>query len=319
MCRLWNTLAHEILYENIRVDNRFQALYTALQRPDTARLVRSLRLSTTRFDHNYAILALCPQLQIVVQPDALSLARSDSLVAISEPINMLHLPQFSLLKRIYWTESFMASGLLRRVLELASNLEHLFLSDSATLKADTVNVLVLPPVPSLHSLGFGRLVFNSVPSILQGNLQHLTHFTCPPTLLIFTHFPVLPALHMLTLSGARTSIPFPRIFSCCPCLREIHYDVRNGLWAPSETAAQMPLACVRLHAPAVCAAPGSRRDWTPLTAHFALFLSPEFPRLRRLVLHGGWADVVADVRFGPVAAGLGAQGCEVELADCGTC
>ncbi|KAJ7467320.1 hypothetical protein B0H11DRAFT_2197400 [Mycena galericulata] len=177
--------------------------------------------------------ALCPQLQIVIQPDALSLSRSDSLVTISQPINMLHLPQFPLLKRIYWTESCMASGLLRRVLEVALNLEHLFLSDSATIKADTAGVLVFPPIPSLRSLGFGR--FSSVSRILQGDLQHLTHFTCPPTLLILAHFPVLPSLHMLTISGTHTSIPFPRIFSCCLCLREIRYNSKAASNMPSTS------------------------------------------------------------------------------------
>ncbi|KAJ6572292.1 hypothetical protein B0H19DRAFT_1133230 [Mycena capillaripes] len=48
VCRLWNSLANEILYENIRVDNHFYTLHAALAKPGTAHLVRSVQLSTTR-------------------------------------------------------------------------------------------------------------------------------------------------------------------------------------------------------------------------------------------------------------------------------
>ncbi|KAJ7754196.1 hypothetical protein DFH07DRAFT_959894 [Mycena maculata] len=64
------------------------------ERPSTARLVRSIRLSTIRLDHNYQILALCPQVQIVVQPDEVSVSM-EATFATLDPYRKLALPQFS--------------------------------------------------------------------------------------------------------------------------------------------------------------------------------------------------------------------------------
>ncbi|KAJ7705537.1 hypothetical protein B0H17DRAFT_1126346 [Mycena rosella] len=56
VCKLWNELTHGLLYENAEVNTGFASLSAAMARLDTARAVRSMRLSMTRFDHNITIL-----------------------------------------------------------------------------------------------------------------------------------------------------------------------------------------------------------------------------------------------------------------------
>ncbi|KAJ7164414.1 hypothetical protein C8R46DRAFT_1352155, partial [Mycena filopes] len=310
VCRLWNAFANEILFENIQVNKGFNTLYAALQRPGTARLVRSVRLSTTRFDHNLAILGMCPNLKLVVQPDALSMSRSDSLVGIAESIGTAVLPDFFSLTRIYWTESYVASALLRRLVAAAPNLNHLFLSHSSALRQDSPQAVVLPPLPSLTRLGIGRLASLGMPLILPADLNRLTHLTCTPPLLILTDFPLLSAVNTLTLCGARTTVPFARIFSRCPRLQTLCYDARNQLWVPAKGAADAPLACIHLQLPANV---GSSLWWATVEAHFVLFLAPEFPRVQRVVLHGGRADVIANPRWVDIRTDLQKRSCEVKF------
>ena len=71
VCKLWNVLAQELLYENVWLTDarRWASLSAALQRPDVARHVRSLRLSTARYDHNVEALCYCPQVEMLYQPD----------------------------------------------------------------------------------------------------------------------------------------------------------------------------------------------------------------------------------------------------------
>ncbi|KAJ7238489.1 hypothetical protein C8J57DRAFT_1373990 [Mycena rebaudengoi] len=90
VCRSWNDLGNEILYENVKVNRRFESLYAALQKPGNARLVRSIRLSNTQHSDNVAIIKLCPQVELLVQPD---------------------LPPLPYLRRIYWWNSSCVSAL----------------------------------------------------------------------------------------------------------------------------------------------------------------------------------------------------------------
>ncbi|KAJ7842421.1 hypothetical protein B0H13DRAFT_2286749 [Mycena leptocephala] len=308
VCRLWNSLANEILYENIRVDGRFHTLYTALERPGIALLVRSVRLSTTRFDYNCAILMLCPRLQVIVQPDAFSAPRAEMLVGVPAGLD---LPEFHSLKQIYWTESYMASALLRRLIPVAPNLEYLFLTQSTSLRA--ADSLDFPTFSnSLHRLGLGSVGLNLVSCIFKVDLQNLTRLNCPPSLLNLQVVPVLPSLHTLVLFGSRTNIPFSTIFARCPGLRELCYDVWNSFSDPQGE--RSPLSCIRLHS-----AVSVVRDWSFIENHFGLFLSPQFPRFQRLVLHGSWYGVVGTALFTRFKDGLRAQGCQLEFPENHVC
>ncbi|KAJ6627634.1 hypothetical protein B0H10DRAFT_1993483 [Mycena sp. CBHHK59/15] len=131
VCKLWNELAQELLYENVKVNNRFATLSAVLERPETARLVRSIRLSPTRFDHNFAILKRCPLVEALLSP-LLSL------------------------KCVYWKESSWSSALLQSVFKVAQNLEHLRLSSSSTIGSDR-DIPLVQPAFGLQSLVIAQL------------------------------------------------------------------------------------------------------------------------------------------------------------------
>ncbi|KAJ7034586.1 hypothetical protein C8F04DRAFT_568043 [Mycena alexandri] len=310
--RLWNGLTREILYENIRVDGRFHALYAALERPGTARLVRSVCLSTTRFDHNKAILALCPQLQIVVQPEASTTSRSQALVgALGLDLNVT-IPNFDCLKHIYWTHSDVSLNLLLKLISLAPNLEYLFVQVSETLRSE--REFDFPALPALQRLTLGPLHPTLIVSIfLQLDVTTLTRLHCIPTIFKFPEIPTLPSLQTLELFGSRSTIPFNLIFFRCPRLRELRYDVWNGIletWPDGLRTA--PLPCIRLHSAVAF------RDWTSteaIEAHFSLFLSPKFPRVQRLVLHNSWHQIVNKPWFTPYRDGLRELGCRLEFSE----
>ncbi|KAJ7737715.1 hypothetical protein B0H16DRAFT_103086 [Mycena metata] len=309
--RLWNSLTSEILYENIRVDERFHALYTALERPGTARLVRSVRLSTTRFDHNIAILALCSQLQVVVQPEASTASRSQALVGAPDLNFDLVIPNLDSLKHIYWTHSDMALDLLLKLIPLAPNLEYLFLTDSKTLRSE--REFDFPALPSLQRLTLGPAHSHLTNSIfLQLDVTNLTRLYCIPTV-FHQDIPTLPSLQTLELFGSRSHIPFTTIFLRCPRLRELRYDVWNGVFEMRlDEPRTAPLPCIRLHSAVAI------RSWTPtepIEAHFSLFLSPKFPRVQRLVLHNSWHQIVNKPWFAPYRDGLRELGCRLEFPE----
>ncbi|KAJ7463098.1 hypothetical protein B0H11DRAFT_1923036 [Mycena galericulata] len=309
VCRMWHGLAKEILYENVRVDARFYILYASLQRPFTARLVRSIRLSTIRFDHNYQILALCPQVQIVVQPDEVSTSMRATFVTL-DPYRKLDLPQFDFLRRIYCCESLIASGLLHQVLRASPNVEHLFAS-SAPRDNGLANLAALPGLKTLGLPVLGPSA-SAPPSLLQMDLRGLTRLQCTSMHLLSPEFPFLRSLHILEIFGSGTTIPFSSIFTRCPCLRELCYDVWNNVIGPQGQ--QSTLSCIRLHSAVavVC-------NWPSIERHFELFLTPEFSTPERIVFYGSWDSVVADARFPPVRNRLRAEGCQVEFPESHLC
>jgi hypothetical protein len=319
VCKMWYGLATEILYENVRVDARFyllhesllhdSPLYDSLQQPSKASRVRSIRLSTTRFDHNYQILALCPQVQVIVQPDEVSTSMRATFVTLDR-YKELDLPQLPILTHIYCSESLIASGLLHQVFRASPNLEHLFASSAP--RANGRVHLAAPP--GLKTLGLpvqGRSA--SAPSVLlQMDLRGLTRLQCTSVHLLSDEFPFLPSLHSLEIFGSGTPIPFPLIFTRFPCLRELSYDIWNSITAPQGT--QTPLSCIRLHTAVAVVT-----NWSAVERHFELFLAPGFSAPARIVLDGRWDSVVADDRFPPVRARLRAAGCRVEFPESQLC
>ncbi|KAJ6470198.1 hypothetical protein C8R47DRAFT_1325269 [Mycena vitilis] len=219
---------------------------------------------------------------------------------------MSQLPEFLSLKRIFWTESYRTSRLLRRLIPLARNVEHLYLTQSIALRMD--DTLDFSALPNLQRLGLGIVGQNLISSILQFDLQNLTRLNCSPSFLNSPNFPVLRSLRRLEVFGSRSTISFRTIFSRCPRLQELSYDVWNSMSEPEGEPA--PLACIRLHS-----AVSVVRDWTPIETHFGLFISTEFPRVPRLVLHGTWHRVVTDPLFARFQDGLRARGWQFEFPE----
>ncbi|KAJ7199126.1 hypothetical protein GGX14DRAFT_662104 [Mycena pura] len=306
VCRLWNRLAQELLYENVWLTDtrRWASLSAALQRPDIARHVRSLRLSTTCYEHNVEALRYCPQVEVLVQPE---LPHPELLYAApSVPLPLLHS-----LRHLYWVESQGSSAILDKVLSAAPNLEHIFLTSPATIIGirSASTPIELPNLPHLKSLVLTWLHMEHAFAILRNDLQHLTHLTV--NLSDFTRdtalsLPALTSLAFVGLSGP-ARVPYPTICAHCPALRELRYNASlfseppaAGQTAPALTYIQLYLSAPRLHRPAY--------------SHFLRFFeAPAFAALERVVLEGfGWAYLARRVKLG--AGPLRARGCRVEFS-----
>ncbi|KAJ7197460.1 hypothetical protein GGX14DRAFT_471364, partial [Mycena pura] len=305
--RLWNALANEILFENIRVDSRFHSLYDALNRRGAAHLVRSIRLSSTSSSYNHAILACCPGVQLIVWPD------SPEHAAPPRDPNHLGLDadtRLPFLKRVYWTETRHTSGLLCKLVPIAPNLEYIFLSESTHPTQRTIKALNLPQIPSLRGLGVGDRYIHSIVTILQIDLQNLTLLHCTPLFLAHPDFPAsLPCVTILRLFGSRSHIHFGTVFAQFPRLQELTYDVWNRLSPPTGDE-PIPLSLIRLHSAVTVV-----RDGLPIEDHFTLLASPAFPAVKRIVLYGTWHRVVADARFSRFRSALHARGCQLEFPE----
>ncbi|KAJ7249375.1 hypothetical protein C8J57DRAFT_1356815 [Mycena rebaudengoi] len=308
VCRSWNDLGNEILYENVKVDGRFESLYAALQKPGNARLVRSIRLSNTRHSDNVAIIKLCPQVEFLVQPDVeshLDVGATD-----------VQLPPLPYLRRIYWWNSSCVSALFLTVLHAAPNLQFLSLNSSSA--SDAVGTDPLPALASLQWLSLSGLSMaptlqplstSTIPiPILRTDIYHITRLTCRPSHFIYPDFPTLPALQTLELFGSNSNTHFPIIFARCPNLRELCYDVWNTLTTPHDKLSS--LSCIRLHS-----AVHVVRDWTRLQAHFHFFLDSSVPDLSRVILYGKWHSVITHANFVPLREGLRARGCRLEFPE----
>ncbi|KAJ7742131.1 hypothetical protein DFH07DRAFT_943371 [Mycena maculata] len=306
VCRLWNDLARELLYENVWVNKRFVSLAAALERPGTAEMVRSIRLSTTRFDHNAAILRQCPRVELLVQPE---FPRFERLYT-----GDAHLPPLPTLRRLHWVESWWSAELLRSVLLAAPNLKNICLSSSSSIGSDS-GACLTAGLPHLESLEVTRLSAHHVKCLLQSDLRHLARLTMDPAHLTMSS-PILPALHTLTLVdiSSPTVVPFPVILAQCPHLRELRFDALSRVRQPEEGQVATTLACVRL-----------RLSFAPYPAvvfepHLRLFRGPVFCALERIIVEGPRTKSKFDMHgafeseaYREMRDTLLARGCRVEV------
>ncbi|KAJ7778398.1 hypothetical protein B0H16DRAFT_1711902 [Mycena metata] len=311
VCRLWSELGLELLFENIWVNStrRWPSLSSGLQHPNVAHLVRSIRLSTTRFDHNIDVLRRCLHVEVLVQPE---FPRTERLYSVAT----VQLPPLQSLKRLYWIASAWSSALLQSVLFAAPNLEHISLSSSTTIGFDPATQPTFPDLPRLNSLVLAQLNTESVRAILRTDLSRLTRLTIDPAHLSWDAFPVLPALEMLALLDYSIQLPFPAIFACCPALRELRYDALCRFIPPEEKQRAPFLACIRLFLRRRMTLP------TQAQAQAALLLEPAFSALERVILDGpGWGPLASNAPSSgaggtavmwPGLTDLLARGCRIE-------
>ncbi|KAJ7198258.1 hypothetical protein GGX14DRAFT_666347 [Mycena pura] len=290
--RLWYALANEILFENIRVDDCFHSLYNALNRRSATHFVRSICFSRTRLDHNRAILACCPLVEIVVLPPSNPYQVPQRFPDDRELYSDTQLPflQLPFLRHIYWTESRQVSGLLRKLVPVAPSLE-----GSSTLRGLTVRDISPSVDTDMRNL-----------TLLHCTISFLAHPFSPAT---------LPCITVLRLFGLVGRIDFATVFTQFPRLQELSYDVLNPPSAPTGCRS-VPLPLIGLHSDLVHVV----RDWTLVEDHFALLASPAFPEVQRIVLygvngHGAWHQVVADARFSRFRSALHARGCQLEFPE----
>ncbi|KAJ7670387.1 hypothetical protein B0H17DRAFT_1209375 [Mycena rosella] len=303
VCKLWNGLTHGLMYENVQIGRRFASLVAAIARPETAGAVRSIRLSTTAFDQNAAVLSQCPHVEMLVQPE---FPRADRLYAAPER----DLPPLHALTRIYWIESYWSAPLLHRVLHAAPNVTHITLSSSRTIGSDPAPP-AFPALPQLTSL---LLLPDVHPPLVHAFLRmqppRLAHLALASThLTAHSALPALPAVRTLDLVEHRpTRVPFPAIATLFPGLRELRYDALSTYEAPAAGTA-LALVCVRLH---VSLPPnvGTRARAVELERHLRLLLEPAFVSVERIVLDRPWGGVALEQR-----GKLLARGCVVEAEE----
>ncbi|KAJ6572280.1 hypothetical protein B0H19DRAFT_1231792 [Mycena capillaripes] len=302
VCRLWSKVAQEVLFENLWVNNkmRWPSLSLALEQPDIARLVRSVRLSPTRLDYNVLVLRRCaPHIRVLVLPEF-----PDGECLYAAPESEISLAPLRSLKRLYWVETFWSAPLLHAVLSAAPNLEHVSL-DSTTIGSDyEFDELNFAPLPYLRFLALFNLSTQCVYALLRTDMPQLAHLTISTAHVASDAFPLLPTLHTLILAG-EASTPFPAILRHCPALRELRYNALCRPKPPEATQTAAKLLCVRLYLspPVFVLIEKVERNAA------AVLIRPAFPALERVVLDGSAWGAFEERRQW---AQLQARGCRVE-------
>ncbi|KAJ7056188.1 hypothetical protein C8F01DRAFT_377305 [Mycena amicta] len=307
VCRLWHQLAQELLYENVWINTRrWPSLSAALEKPAIAHRVRSVLLSTTRFDYNAAMLqhaGVSETLEVLLQPE---FPRAEALYAAEKGIQ---LPPLTALKRIVWVESWWSAGLLQDVLAAAAPaIQHITLSTSFTIGSEP-NSIRVPDLPRLETLSVARLSSQHVSAFLSTGLRGLKHLTINPMHLTVLEFPALASVTTLTLIEYPSPIyvPFPTLCTHFPALRELQYDARAVPIPPQDKQTFPELLCVRLYLPVA----------SHVATHLPLFRQPAFGALERVVLDGqGW-EYLATVGSGEwmELEVLREKGCRIEGVD----
>ncbi|KAJ7056163.1 hypothetical protein C8F01DRAFT_1156995, partial [Mycena amicta] len=304
----WNLVGSDLLYRYVSVNDDFDILHRVLTRHGAAKLVRAVRLSSTRFDRNRTMLACCPAVQVIVLPDVPPYADMHWISNDRTAVLDVELPA---LKYIYWNEAETSSGLLRQLVRAAPNLAGLFLADSE-FRNELNDQLDLPShIPSLRRLSLATLGVISTQSIHKVDLHRLTSLTCPHSFI--SVLPNLPSLQKLHIFRSRGSINFNVIFERCQSIDEISFDVWNWFMDPAELNLDIKvteISLIRVHS-----AVSIVRDWSNIQRLFALLTSDGFPRVRCVVLHTLWHRVIADLKFVPILDGLRARGCRLEFPE----
>ncbi|KAJ7137257.1 hypothetical protein C8R46DRAFT_1138006, partial [Mycena filopes] len=291
VCRLWKDLTQELLFENIRI-TEWSSLSAALDRPELARRVRSIRLSPTRDDYSASALRRCPHVEVILRPRFAPSASTSS-------SGDLKLPPLPALKRLYWTQTSESCTLLQNVVRAAPNLEYLSLSADPKLGADLVAATLAFEIPSRPmSISLGARGDLWVPAIMRADLSRLSHLAMDYMSLESFHTP-LPTLQIFEFMA--NPIPPSRVYSAplhlilrrYPNLRELRYDVRGQPIAPQPQQVATALSCVHLVRPwpNLGMAPS---EWSLATARAALeqLLGSAFPALECIVLDGpGWQGI----------------------------
>ncbi|KAJ7162364.1 hypothetical protein C8R46DRAFT_1353317 [Mycena filopes] len=286
VCRLWKDLTQELLYENIRI-TEWPSLSAALDRPELARRVRSIRLST-RNDDSVIALRRCPQVEVILQP----LCQTASAIVEAD----FELPPLPSLKRLYWTQGPGPCTLLQNVLRAAPNLDHLSFSAVSNIGSPAI-ALELPSRPASVSLaGLGDWWLTG---LLRADFSRLSYLAidCTCRSLLNTPLPALQHLD-LTVDLSDKLIMFSpaslsTILRSCPSLREIRYNAGLPPVAPEPQQVASALACVRLVLPRLdsrtrlLGIPDNLRQ--AIVTALEQLLGSAFPALERIVIDGpGW-------------------------------
>ncbi|KAF8189104.1 hypothetical protein K438DRAFT_2144979 [Mycena galopus ATCC 62051] len=323
VCRLWSELAKLLLYENIRVDDDdrlWPSLASALNQPEIANIVRSLRLSNTQANYDKFVLEHCPKIEVVTYPYP---PPSKFFYHVSD----IQLRPLLSLKRLYWADYTQSPSLFRGILTAAPNLEHISLFGNLKIEFH-------PSLPFVQSLCLTSIKLDSVHLLLRRtDPALLTQLTVDPASFCSPMFPLctLPALRLLALlqptADPDQPISFRVIIERCPGLCELRFKEFSHLNWPQENQRAAKLVCVRLncHGPAVIG-PRSPSHHAATNGAAVVLTHVAFSALERVILEdtglnvGGAGTPVVKVggdsasTWSPPAKwnALRARGCRIE-------
>ncbi|KAF7318360.1 hypothetical protein HMN09_00344800 [Mycena chlorophos] len=292
VCRLWHQLSQELAYQTVRLDTRrWKSLCAAMD--DTERSVapwiRSMMLSTTRFDHNMQMLqqpAFCDTLEAVLQPE---FPRNEAIYA---PEKGVVLPPLRNLRWIFWVDTHWSHSSLESVLAAsAPNIQHIVLASSRTIGPESNRDRIRIPstgLPRLETLAIERVTGLQADTILGARLPNLTELTLHPMHLLMTPQAYDPILSLRTLT--LIDRPISKVYISCtairarfPALKELRFDACSTFRLPEKPFTH--LVCVHLLLPAE-----PPLNVFPAIANLPLMRDhPTFAALERVVLSGkGW-------------------------------
>ncbi|KAK7059836.1 hypothetical protein R3P38DRAFT_3168288 [Favolaschia claudopus] len=287
VCRHWHTLTQDLLYPHVWLNysRNWSYISNAVSQPHIAALVRNVRLSPTRFDHNFSILQRCAShIELVVQPE---FPRTERVYTgpLDEP-----LPDLPSLQHVYWIESAWSTPLLLAILRSAVKLQHLAISSSSSIDSSFFRSASFPPLSRLRSLLVIGLPRTDISAFLRhSHLTSLEELTIPPMYLML-QLPSIPTLRTLILANsyyASSTVSFAVILDLFPQLMELRYSLASSLIPPTGGQFASALVCVHLL---------SHNSPPPysIDPHCLLLLGPAFGALERVVLAGpGWVGTQA--------------------------
>ncbi|KAJ7757522.1 hypothetical protein B0H16DRAFT_666348, partial [Mycena metata] len=309
VCRNWHKLAIRFLYRNLKIPDSESDVVWTRNHPEYGQWVQRAILSyssTTMSDSqtrsSIAILALCPNIEVLIQPQH---------PPLSNPFlefNALS-PQLPSLKRLEWWNYGAGFNTLLSVLSAAPNLEYLFLGLPGfalvnSIPAHTPDI----HLPSLRTLRLSILLTPASEYLTRA----ISKWSLPSLDTLVSDLP-LGLNKVWTSHGSRLRVVELEEYDIpclqgCPALRELNCSLPTSPLR-GESTSYTSVTTIQYHAASKSLTPGY------LEQHF-LPLQLWFPNLECLRIYGPLAALLVDGQFPAIFQRLSNQGVYiVEIID----
>lgn len=328
VCKQWRDIAADLLLEDIVIHQDANQLARAIraEAEGGSRLKRVRRAcfpyaSCITYRSGIAeassVLGLCGGLEVLVRPPP-SWAQD---LRFEFPAD--DCPPLPSLKRLDWwhhNDATRSGGVnsLTDVVRAAPNLEYLSVGGELCLSA-----LQRAPVflPSLTTLRIRRMNVLLLLQLFKWRLPSLQHI-----IIDMNNHQILEDF-WATFGGQLKTVELGRtmkfhtadaihdVLARCPNLEELNYHVQFTAAPRLTDQRHVNLAAVGLNAAENPFFADEKSGlWEHLDSHVTALCSPDFPALKRVVLHGEWGRLREDVRFGALVEKLREAGRVVEAA-----
>lgn len=331
VCRQWNKIVLEYVYENIHIGDHWQSLLDVLERSahetdglGYGQLVKRISLSAWLVEADATklgeIMKWCPNAEVLVK-------RDDDITAT--PTSELHL---SSLKRFDWwyttcretripiypANFSQGRDLFRSIVAQASNLLYLSIGIRYPMSRTSDHppmALTLDHLTVLRVQHIGSLLREE----LEGwSFPKLTHIIADSSLTWNTDSPLFsPQIEVIEFVKDETleTLSALGVINNCTNLRELNYHIEFARF-PLRLGTTPKLQCVRLHGGKNFMLHFDGSDvWGIYEHHFRMFANEElFPALRNIFLHGDWTYIDTDPRFDQMVKTVVSRGCQVSYS-----